>query len=91
MTPTPVSYTCPECDGRCASPFGEHCRMCAGLGIVDETKMDWFNRGKQCKELRLYEGFGMRQYAELNGILPSDLCNMEHGRMDPSPLEATWK
>ena len=39
--------------------------------------------GKYLKELRLSKGYGMSRFARLMGILPSELSNIERGRIQP--------
>lgn len=39
--------------------------------------------GKYLKKIRLEKGFGLRRFAKLINILPSNLCHIEQGRQNP--------
>lgn len=70
-----------------------HCRFCDGNGSVEADRLEWRRIGERWRVARLARGFGVREWAELVGCLPSDYCKMEYGRMKPddrySPVAKT--
>jgi hypothetical protein len=62
------------------------CPCCQGTCQVPDEMPERRAAGKQLHELRLSRRLGLRQAAELLGMLPSDLCNLEHGRSG-APVE----
>lgn len=45
--------------------------------------------GTYLKKIRLEKGFGLRRFAKLIAILPSNLCHIETGRQSP-PQDMAW-
>ena len=45
--------------------------------------------GEYLKKLRLEKGIGLRKFAKLTGILPSNLCHLESKRHNP-PTAKDW-
>lgn len=85
---------CPECKGNGSlfgmslrSGFAGHiaCPACGGIGEVSRDQLWAMQVGDRMRQTRIGKGFGLRQAAELLGILPSDLAAMEHGRITPKP------
>lgn len=59
------------------------CKLCQGSGKVDDKQLAACTKGAEAKQKRLAAGYGLREYAEMIGMKPSDLCNMENGRLIP--------
>ena len=59
------------------------------LGIDMEDKMFF---GKQLKEVRLKQGFGLRKFADIIGTEPSRYSAIERGYVEPpgSPDDGVW-
>ncbi len=41
------------------------------------------------KEMRLSDGYGLREFAEHISVTPSSYCDVEHGRIRATPFEMT--
>ncbi|HWA98896.1 MAG TPA: helix-turn-helix transcriptional regulator [Pirellulales bacterium] len=52
--------------------------------------LDWIAAGKRLREKRIARGVGLREGAEVMGVLPSLLSSIENGRVDPSRYEVNW-
>ncbi len=56
------------------------CRSCNGRGTVSQEQLEAAQRGARLKRERLRNGLGLREAAELRGVPPSILCDIEAGR-----------
>lgn len=63
--------------------FISKCDRCNGTGEVSEESAEWIERGKQMKQARLSMRIGMRQSAEVYGIDPLIVSQMERGIVKP--------
>lgn len=63
----------------------EQCHFCEGTGKVQSIQLLWRRIGAEWLACRKALGIGMRQWAEQVGVLPSEYCNMEAGRVQPDP------
>jgi len=75
----------PDLEGLCRSDFLT-CRLCLGTNEVTPEVADRYARGQAFANKRKRACYGPREYAELMGILPSDLLRMEQGLMEPVPF-----
>jgi hypothetical protein len=64
------------------------CNLCLGDGRISVTKADWVARGKVHYKARVARGESFRDCARRLGLGSAELSGMEHGRTDPSRLEA---
>jgi len=87
---------CPECEGQkggtaIACPGARviwvPCGLCAGDGCATPTRLDWWRRGKRCRQRRIAEEVTLRKAAQLMGISATEYSDRERGRADPEPLE----
>lgn len=62
------------------------CPDCDGTGEISEQQVDWRRRGEIHRRSRIEAGIGLREYSERHGISPAELCRMESGKADPTPL-----
>lgn len=62
------------------------CALCNALGEVDEGTRKRFAQGRRLKDLRVQLRLGMRQAAEQLKMLPSVVCDIEHGRCSDQEL-----
>lgn len=65
--------------------YVNHCRLCDGSGRVSPERLAWRQIGKEWHAARLALGVGLREWANRVGVLPSEYCDMEHGRKAPDP------
>lgn len=68
------------------NPTGQSaaCDTCCGSGTVTPEQLARIAEGERMKRWRIDVAHrGLRQEAEHRGMLPSDLSDMEHGRMQP--------
>ncbi len=84
--------TCPECHGHktglaivmtAGKAFEMDCPTCNGTGQVTAEFMLRLHEGRAMRDARIQRGVGLREEAERRGILPSDLCKMENGHLEP--------
>ena len=61
------------------------CDFCGASGKVPSVQLAWKAMGDEWLEARRVLGVGLREWAERCGVLPSEYCNMEHGRIAPRP------
>ncbi len=54
--------------------------ICLGKGVSNMSRETF---GSILRRLRLENGFGLRKFAKLVGILPSNLCHFESGKLNP--------
>lgn len=59
------------------------CSLCQGSGTIQEEQLRWYEDGRLMRAERINRGVGLRQEAEIRGMLPSELSNMEQGRIKP--------
>ncbi len=97
-----TTHVCPSCGGRKtiiaahalmsdgSSQFGKvlPCFKCDSTGKISEQHFRWYQHGQQMRAERIARGVGLRQEAERRGMLPSDLCDMENGKIEPKPIDA---
>lgn len=46
--------------------------------------LEWISTGGQCRAIRLVNDQGIREFANEYGMLPSELCKIENGKVDPT-------
>lgn len=56
---------------------------CYGAKSVPAEHLQWIAQGAAMRKARLAKGYGLREYADLIGMLPSEYCAMENGRIQP--------
>lgn len=74
------------CPGFRALEIG--CEMCKGEGEISEAQIAWVEVGALCKERRRKLQLIVRDAEIVTGIMAADICRMEAGICDPSPLVA---
>ena len=92
--------TCPDCNGakkkQALVNHGEEagcafevvdCWTCAGLGTITGQRVEWMQRGNAMRADRLARGETMVEAAKRLGIHWRDINEMEHGRIEPLPIE----
>ena len=84
-------HQCPKCQGSGSftalsfrvGPLAFPCEFCRGEGTVAIEAIEQHERGQELKRKRQALQKGPREFAELIGILPSDLTKAENGTMEP--------
>jgi hypothetical protein len=78
-------HRCPDClgTGACCYKINPFCRFCEGRGYTTPQRRRWRRIGERIRQHRLAHRLGVRRFANANNILPSHLCDMEHGYMMP--------
>lgn len=71
-------------DGICG-PAVIGCPDCHGTGKVDARTPEWREAGKRLREARLAADRSLGEEARRRGMRPSELSDMEMGRVEPKP------
>ena len=91
--------TCPDCRGMghgAAFADGEsggrfvpdmRCIRCKGARTISREEGMWIVRGRVCATRRRQSGESLMQMAQRIGVPAAELSAMEHGRINPAPLE----
>lgn len=100
-SPTPEpTVECPHCKGAghvaalvCGASGSRYdptwrCGTCKGEGRLSATVAGWLAVGRTHYKARVARGESVRECARRYGIGAAELSGMEHGRLDPSRLEA---
>ena len=92
--------TCPECHGSgrqtitgfvCgpqhqAGRIEIRCSTCKGTGTVSDQTPRWREQGCVITTIRQVHDRSAREFARELGVLPRDLNEAEHGRIDPTAI-----
>jgi RecJ-like exonuclease len=81
-----AEITCLECNGGGRAQYSIQlpCQACGGSGQMPAEMLRWRAIGSRMKHWRRQVvSRGLREEAEHRGILPSDLCKMENGYIEP--------
>lgn len=88
--------TCPECKGNgfksgfvCPGfkPITLPCALCKGGKVISEEQMRWVEHGVKLKAARLAKRIPLRESARLQGIMASELSDIEFGRVNNLHIE----
>jgi DNA-binding XRE family transcriptional regulator len=95
--------TCPDCNGSgttmaffvkyapgtSTGPMHRElpCMFCRGKKTVTSNQMEWKTEGRKIREHRIKSGFTLREAAKRFGLKPSDISNLESGRV----FNLNWK
>lgn len=66
------------------------CDRCHGTGAVPEEMAEWINHGEQMRLLRLSAGVGLRDGAQMLGVRPSELSDLERGMVNNLNAEVCY-
>ncbi len=58
------------------------CPVCDGVGLITDKRQQWIKHGACLKNARIRRGLGLREAALKWGMQPSDLSDLEMGRVD---------
>lgn len=62
-----------------------YCDRCNGSGTIPDHMLEWINIGESCRFHREEEeGIGLRDWASIQGMKPSQLSRLESGKEDPT-------
>ena len=94
-----TTVECPHCQGRGHVAAFVHdgegsrfdpvllCGTCHGEGRLSRTVIGWLTIGRAHYKERVARRESVRDCATRLGVSPAVLSGMEHGRIDPTPLE----
>jgi len=90
--------TCPECNGEGSTTgfvcpgfklITLTCTLCKGEKVITDEQVKWVEHGAQLKKARIAKRITLRESARLQGILASELSDIEFGRINNLHIEAT--
>lgn len=61
------------------------CRTCNATGEITEVHATRIEYGRALRAERISRGVGLREEAEMYGMDPSELSDIEHGRLPQAP------
>lgn len=93
MPGAPVA--CDDCGGvgQCVDILGRGaftCPRCSGSGVMPAVILTWIAKGNEYRRRRMAAGIGLREGADMIGILASLLSDVEAGMVENSRATFPW-
>ena len=62
------------------------CSRCKGTGVISVQMALWLRMGEALRTDRIRENCGGRERAQMLGLTPLQLNDVEHGKVDPTEV-----